>query len=155
MRTLPRSFVVVVGFAAALALTALPAGAAAEDDAAEAIEDYMDAAFAGDWAATYSMLPSAQSDLFSESEWEACQDRRNGHLVGAELDNLKVVKSKKQRYEIPGTDETARALAVTIDVTASLDEQTQQERDVVYVVREGKSWRPSVREAHIEDCLTG
>ncbi len=155
MRTLARSLA-ALGLGAAVLLTALPAGAAAEDDAAEAIEDYMNAAFAGDWAATYEMLPSAQSDLFTEDEWVACQDLRNGHLVGAELDNLKVVKSKKQRaYEIPGTDETARALAVTIQATATLGEQTQQERDTVYVIREGKSWHPSVREANVEACLTG
>ncbi len=115
---------VVAGLVGVFALAAAPAYADAESDAGDAIEEYMTAAFDGDWATTYKMLPTAQSDLLSEADWEACQEQRNGGLVGAELEDFEVVGSKKLSYRIPGTDEKASALAVKIDVTASLDGQT-------------------------------
>lgn len=143
----------VVGLVGVFALSAVPASADAESDAGDAIERYVTDAFAGEWAKTYDQLPTAQRDLLSESDWEACQDRRNGDLVGVQLDNLKVVGSKKERYRLPGADGRVPALAVTIQITATLDGKTQQERDTVHVVREGKRWRPSVRRQHLDDCL--
>ena len=152
MHTLIRC-VVAAGLGGILLFTAVPANADAESDAGDAIEEYMTAAFAGDWAKTYDLLPTAQSDLLSEADWEACQEERNGHLVGAELDDFEVIGSKKISYRIPGTDEKASALAVKIDVTASLGGQTQSEKDKVFVVRQGKSWRPSIRQSHVDACL--
>jgi len=156
MLKLSRSLV-AVALVAGLGLTVAPAFAGgAEDDAGDAIEQYMDAAFDGDWAKTYAMLPSGQSDLLTEAEWADCQDERNGHLVGAQLEELDVVRSKqRKRYRLPGTDERVNALAVTIEVTASLGGQTQTDRDTVFVVKQGKRWRPSVRQSHIDACLAG
>jgi hypothetical protein len=144
---------VALGLGGVLLFTAVPAHADAEGDAGDAIEEYMTAAFDGDWATTYTMLPSAQSALLSEADWEACQEQRNGGLVGAELEDFEVVGSKKLSYRIPGTDEKAPALAVKIEVTASLDGQTQSDADKVFVVRQGKSWRPSIRQTHVDACL--
>jgi len=143
----------VVGLVSVFALAAAPAHADAESDAGDAIEEYMTAAFDGDWATTYELLPTAQSALLSEADWEACQEQRNGGLVGAELEDFEVVGSKKLSYRIPGTDEKASALAVKIEVTASLDGQMQDDADKVFVVREGKSWRPSIRQTHVDACL--
>lgn len=153
MRTLTRTLA-AVGLASALALVALPAGASQESDAGAAIQKYMKAAFAGEWAKAYKMLPTAQSELLTVDDWTACETERNGRLVGAELEKFDVVKSKKERLTIPGTDEKSPALAVTIKVTASLDGQSNTETDVVHVVKQGKSWRPSVSEDHIQFCLS-